>query len=70
MGMAFWGCRACMSFAIKVNHQLQAAGERQDRAEEKWEQTTGVANNNKQRLDRMDEEMERLKLDLQREREE
>jgi hypothetical protein len=46
VGTAYWACRACMSFANKVNRQLQAASKRQDEVEAKVDSNIRVTQQN------------------------
>jgi hypothetical protein len=48
IGIAYWVCRAFLSFAMKVNRQLQESSKRQDKMEQRIEVTAGSVKQNKQ----------------------
>jgi hypothetical protein len=69
-GLAYWACRSCLTFANKVNRQLQAASKRQDEVEEKVERNIRETNNNRQEIEQLKEELRRMKSAAEAEKEE
>jgi hypothetical protein len=63
-GMAFWGCRSCMGFSLKVNNQLQEAMRRQDVVEEKVESFARNMDQRNGEMDRLKEELKKLRIEL------
>jgi hypothetical protein len=68
VGIAYWACRSCLAFASKVNRQLQTAGERQDAIEAKVEGTISTGRENSQRIDRLEDELNRMRIALEAKR--
>jgi hypothetical protein len=67
-GNAFWGCRSCMAFNVKVNSQLQEAMRRQDVVEEKVERYAKNTEYNNNEINRLKEELSQVRLELDKER--
>jgi hypothetical protein len=67
-GNAFWGCRSCMAFNVKVNSQLREAKRRQDMVEEKVEHYVKNTEHNNSEINRLKEELSRVRLELDHER--
>jgi hypothetical protein len=67
-GNAFWGCRSCMAFNVKVNSQLQEAMRRQDVVEEKVERYARNTEHNNGEINRLKEELSKVRLELEQER--
>jgi hypothetical protein len=70
VGVAYWACRACLSFTNKVNRQLQATSKRQDELENKVDNNIRTTDNNTQELEKLKQELTRMKSALEQEREE
>jgi hypothetical protein len=69
-GVAFWSCRSCLNFAQKVNKQIQIYNERQIEVEEKLEETAACTKQNTNRIDKLEEELKKLRAEKEAEREE
>jgi hypothetical protein len=69
VGVAYWACRACMTFANKVNRQLQAASKRQDEIEARGDENINNTQQNSQEIVKLQEELNRVKSALDSERE-
>jgi hypothetical protein len=67
-GNAFWGCRSCMAFNVKVNSQLQEAMRRQDVVEEKMERYARNTEHNNGEINRLKEELSKVRQELDHER--
>jgi hypothetical protein len=67
-GNAFWGCRSCMAFNVKVNSQLQEAMRRQTVVEEKMERYVRNTEHNNSEINRLNEELVKVRLELDHER--
>jgi hypothetical protein len=70
VGTAYWACRSCMTFANKMNRQFQAVSKRQDEMEEKMENNLRDTRQNSQEIERLREELNKMKSALETEREE
>jgi membrane-associated HD superfamily phosphohydrolase len=68
VGVAYWACRACLSFANKVNRQLQATSKRQDEVEARVEENAKKTENNSQEIVKLREELNRVRMALENER--
>jgi membrane-associated HD superfamily phosphohydrolase len=68
VGVAYWACRACLSFANKVNRQLQATSKRQDEVEARVEENAKKTENNSQEIVKLREELNRVRMTLENER--
>jgi hypothetical protein len=69
VGVAYWACRSCLTFATKVNKQLEMAEKRPNEVEARVEQVAAKTDSNEQRIDKLTEELSRLRLTLEAERE-
>jgi hypothetical protein len=69
VGVAYWACRACLSFANKVNRQLQATSKHQDELENKVDSNIKATDNNTQEIEKLRAELNRMQSALERERE-
>jgi hypothetical protein len=69
VGVAYWACRACLSFATKVNRQLQESSKRQDEIAVRVEQNTGGVRQNAQDIESLRQEMRRMQARMEDERE-
>jgi hypothetical protein len=70
VGVAYWACRACLSFANKVNRQLQATSKHQDELENKVDSNIKATDNNTQEIEKLRAELNRMQAALEKEREE
>jgi hypothetical protein len=68
VGVAYWACRACLSFANKVNRQLQAAAKRQDEVEAKVDENCKATEPNTQEINKLRQELDKVKQALDQER--
>jgi hypothetical protein len=68
VGVAYWACRACLSFANKVNRQLQAAAKRQDEVEAKVDENCKATEQNTQEINKLRQELDKVKQALDQER--
>jgi hypothetical protein len=68
VGVAYWACRACLSFANKVNRQLQATSKRQDEVEARVDENVRRTENNSQEIVKLREELNRVRMALESER--
>jgi hypothetical protein len=69
VGTAYWACRACLSFATKVNRQLQETSRRQDEIEARVETNAGGVRQNAQDIESLRQELRRVMAKMDDERE-
>jgi hypothetical protein len=69
VGTAYWACRSCMTFANKMNRQFQAVSKRQDEMEEKMDGNIRETKQNSQEIEKLREELNRMRSTLESERE-
>jgi hypothetical protein len=69
VGIAYWACRSCASFAFRVNKQLEDATRRQDEVVIKLDNTIQHVQQNTNRIDKLEDEMRRMRMERDAERE-
>jgi hypothetical protein len=70
VGVAYWACRACLTFAHKVNKQLEMAELRHNEVEVKVEQVAVKTDSNELRINKLEEELSRMRMTMEAERQE
>jgi hypothetical protein len=68
VGVAYWACRACLTFAHKVNKQLEMAELKNKEVEDKVDRVAVKADSNEARIDKLTEVVSRLTMTLETER--
>jgi hypothetical protein len=67
LGTAFWACKSCLSFALKMNTQMKAVTKQMEELKEKVEENTSMIRGNaegveevKRSVERVDQKMEAM----------